>query len=156
MAFDLIDSRYDAGYFFQLFEIMDPEIADSDRMCSAGTEDFFQFLPGTEIASRNWPVNQVKINVIQAKPIKTSLKSSVYISEPLCVVPDFCGDKKIFSGDAAFCNTPSDPFFVLVCGSGIDQPVSAFYSVDNRIFGFVFFGCLIYTQPQKRHFFIIV
>ena len=105
MAFDLIDSRYDAGYFFQLFEIMDPEITDSDRMCSAGTEDFFQFLPGTEIASRNWPVNQVKINVIQAKPIKTSLKSSVYISEPLCVVPDFCGDKKIFSGDAAFCNT---------------------------------------------------
>ena len=76
-------------------------------------------------------MNQVEINVIQAETVKASLQRTFYITKPLCIIPNLCGNKKIFAGNAAFCKCMSDELFVFISRCRIKQAVTVLDSSGN-------------------------
>ena len=134
---------------------MDLEIADSDGQYPSGLQKLGHLQPGACVAARNWPVDQVKIQVIQLQSLKASVKSSVHIPETLCIVPDLACDEKILAGNAASGNGLANAFLVLVGGCSVNQAVSC---VHCCIYGCLCFivCCLIYSKPEKGHFSVVI
>ena len=143
MTFNLIYRRDNTGYLAEFFEMTNLKIADTDRKGTTGFEEFLHFLPGVQITARNWPVNEIKINVIKTEAIQTSLKSSINISETLSIVPDLGGYEQILPRDAAPCNAASDILFVLICRSGVDQTIAILYCCSNGVLSFIIGSCFI-------------
>ena len=84
--------------FLKLFQMMDLEIADADGKYTAGFKQLSHLHPGSGVAARHRPVNQIKIQIIQLQPLHASVKSTIYISKALRIVPDLAGDKKFLTG----------------------------------------------------------
>ena len=124
MAFNLIYSRYDSGIGFQFFQMTDFKITDTDRKSPPGFLDFLQYFPGAEITSRNRPVDQIQIHIIQFEPVQASFKSTLNVSKTLCGIPYFCSNKKFISRYSTAGNSPSYIFFVFIYGGCINQTVS--------------------------------
>ena len=101
-------------------------------------------------------MDQVKIDVVQAKTVKAALKSAFHIAQTLGIVPDLGGDKKLFARDTASGNTASYILFVLIRGSGVDHAVAAFHSGNNSVLRFVFSGGFIYAQTKQGHFSVVI
>ena len=146
MTFDLVDSRYNTGNFLKLFQMMNLEIADADGKYTAGFKKFGHLQPGSGIAARHRPVNQIKIQVIQLQPLHASIKSPIYISKALRVIPDFAGDKKFLAWDTTFGNCLAYTFFVFVSGSSVNKTVARVHCSCNGCLCFVI-CCFIYTKP---------
>ena len=121
MTFDLVDSRYNTGNFLKLFQMMNLEIADADGKYTAGFKKFGHLQPGSGIAARHRPVNQI-------------------------IVPDLAGDKKFLTGDTAFGDCLAYAFFIFVCGSSVDKTITCVHCGCNGCLCFVI-CCFIYTKP---------
>ena len=113
MAFNLIYCRYNSGIGFQLFQMTDFKVADTDRKSPPGFLDFLQYFPGAEITSRNRPVDQIQINIIQFEPVQASFKSTLNVSQTLCGIPYFCSNKKFISRYSTAGDSPSYIFSFL-------------------------------------------
>ena len=124
MAFNLIYCRYNSGIGFQLFQMTDFKITDTNRKSPPGFLDFLQYFPGAEITSRNRPVDQIQINIIQFEPVQASFKSTLNVSQTLCGIPYFCSNKKFISRYSTAGDSPSYIFFVFIYGGCINQTVS--------------------------------
>ena len=124
MAFNLIYSRYDSGIGFQFFQMTDFKITDTNRKSPPGFLDFLQYFPGAEITSRNRPVDQIQIHIIQFEPVQASFKSTLNVSQTLCGIPYFCSNKKFISRYSTAGDSPSYIFFVFIYGGCINQTVS--------------------------------
>ena len=124
MTFNLIYSRYDSGIGFQFFQMTDFKITDTDRKSPPGFLDFLQYFPGAEITSRNRPVDQIQIHIIQFEPIQASFKSTLNVSQTLCGIPYFCSNKKFISRYSTAGDSPSYIFFIFIYGGCINQTVS--------------------------------
>ena len=146
MTFDLVDGRYNTGNFLKLFQMMDLEIADADGKYTAGFKKLGHLHPGSGVAARHRPVNQIKIQIIQLQPLHASVKSTIYISKALRIVPDLAGDKKFLTGDTAFGDCLAYAFFIFVCGSSVDKTITCVHCGCNGCLCFVI-CCFIYTKP---------
>src|SRR5579862_1182205 len=65
MKFDLVYHRPHGRNLPQLFEMMDLEIADTDRMNLALLVDFLERFPGLGIVSAYGPMHEVQIDKIE-------------------------------------------------------------------------------------------
>ena len=134
----------------------DVKIADADTQSTPGFQDFFQFFPGAQVAARNWPVNQVEINIAELQTVKTAGKSTLNITQPLGCVPDLAGDKKILPGNTTSGDDTSHTFFVFVNGCGIDHAVAGRDCRSDGSLSLYVVGQLIYTKPQEGHFSVVI
>ena len=146
MTFNLVDGRYNTGNFLKLFQMMDLEIADADGKYTASFKKFDHLQPGSSVTAWHRPVNQIKIQVIQLQPLHASIKSPIYISKALRVIPDLAGDKKFLTWDTAFGDCLAYTFFIFVSGSRVDKTIARVNCGCNGCLCFVICR-FIYTKP---------
>lgn len=113
--------------------------------------DFLQYFPGAEITSRNRPVDQIQIHIIQFEPVQASFKSTLNVSQTLCGIPYFCSNKKFISRYSTAGDSPSYIFFALYT-----EAVSIRRYPDSTAeiiaFSASFSPVALYTpSPSKRH-----
>ena len=148
MTLNLIYSWNDSCIVFQLLQVADLKIADTNRKSASCLLDIFQYFPGADVTSRNRPVDQIQINIIQLQTIKTSLKGSLDIPKTLSCVPYLAGDEEFASRNSTSGDATSDVLFIFIYGSGVDQTISGFYCRNHCILCFVFSGSFVYPETK--------
>src|SRR5262245_23218129 len=145
MEFDLIDRGNDAGLTKQFGQMSNREVADSDRSCFALLLQFFKCAPALE-PLRHRVVNQIQIDVVKLEPAQARFESALGTS--MVAVPQFCGNKNFFSGNAARPHRSADAFLVAVQGRGVDMAITGFESSAQSRFAFSTGGDSPHTQAQ--------
>lgn len=60
-------------------------------------------------------MDQIQIDIVESKFIKRNLKCFLCVLIPCILNPEFCGNKKLLTGDTAFFDCRPDRFLVSVC-----------------------------------------
>ena len=92
-----------------------------------------QNFPGFQIFTRLWPVNKVKIQVIQFHSFQSLFKSFTRGFNSLVFYPQLRRNKDLFSRNTAFSNCFPYSLFISVKSCGIYQSVTSFKSRCNCI-----------------------
>src|SRR6188474_1270868 len=126
MQLDLVDGRADPGLAFEPFQILDAEVGDSDRAGAAFFVDALEGAPGFDeaVLRRNWPVDQVEVDVVEAEPPEALLERGQGRVVALARVPQLGGDEDLLAGDPRRGYRRPDPALVAVRGGGVDVPVA--------------------------------
>ena len=99
MQFDLVDHRCNAGFIDQTLEVVYLEVTHADAFHQPLFLQFNHPFPGVNIMvdSRNGPVHQIEIEVIQLELIQAFLQG--FSRAFLIVIPQFGGNKQLFPVD---------------------------------------------------------
>jgi hypothetical protein len=101
-----------------------------------------QRAPAIKVAAsaRHRPMDQIKVNVIEAQAPQAFVASAQRFIVSMLAVPQFCGDENFFARHARIVQPFADASFVAVNSGGVDQAIAYCERSGNSGGGFFIRG----------------
>jgi len=137
MQFDLVNHRRNARFINQPLQVVNLEITHPNAFSEALLLQFNHAFPCINIVvdSRDRPVHQIKIDMIELKLLKTLFQR--LLRALLIVIPQFGSDKQLITRNACTLDGFPYAFFVFVCRSGIDGAIPYLQRFMNGLNDFI-------------------
>src|SRR5215471_8148506 len=121
---DLIDRRNGVGNGEKLFQMGSNEVAHTDRPRPLLFVKAFEGAPGVEPLAANRPVDEIKVDVIEAEARKAAVESAQGLVVALVFVPQLGGDEDFLPCDAARSDPVADVGLVAINSGGVDMSIA--------------------------------
>ena len=125
----LVNSWYRPPHGNNVVYVVWIEIAYANRSGQSLLADALQNLPALLIPTPDWPMDEVKIHIVQSQPGQTFLECVIFTPYTHICCPQFGSDKQLIARYSGLTDGFSHSCFVIIYRSCIQMPISKFQGI---------------------------
>src|SRR5690554_1565759 len=157
MQLDLVDRRRDTGLGDDTLQVVLSEVTHPDRPHQTILAKFQHRLKSLHVLidSRQWPVDQVQVDVVETQVRAGLLETLHRFVETMVTTGQLRGDKDLLTRNTGAPDRLPHLALILIVEGGIKQPISALQRRHNRVDP-VIASELVGAEPERRQLVSIV